>query len=65
MPIVNPNDAEQLDRHIRRFFETSEDARANVLREMFVSEMDFRSVQNFPATAYSVAVKLTNDPIQP
>jgi type I restriction-modification system DNA methylase subunit len=45
MPILNPNDASQLDRHLTRFFEVDDGERANVLRQMFVGEMDFESAQ--------------------
>jgi hypothetical protein len=45
LPIINPDDAEQLDKHLRKYFAVTSVERANVLREMFVSEMDFESAQ--------------------
>lgn len=45
MPIRNPDDATQLNRHLTRFFEVDHGERANVLRQMFVGEMDFDPAQ--------------------
>ena len=45
MPIENIDDAKQLEKHLKRFFDAPDGDRANVLREMYVGEMDFESAQ--------------------
>ncbi len=43
MPIINKNDAMELDGHLSRFFEPRAQDRAQRLRELFTQKLDFRT----------------------